>query len=221
MGVSRGAAAIAAGAPAAAPRGVGLGAQDVSEHEKGAYTGEVSGAQLRDLGAAYVLVGHSERRQYHAETDAAVSRKARAALAAGLRPIVCVGESLQAREAGRPGEILAAQITGALAGLTAAEARGVIAAYEPVWAIGTGRTASPEDAESGCARIRSEISALFGSEISDAIPILYGGSMNEKNAEALLRRPNIDGGLIGGASLDPAAFSAIAAAAAAILEESC
>jgi triosephosphate isomerase len=214
------AAALSAAADALAARGVELGAQDVSEHGKGAYTGETSAAQLRDLGAAYAVVGHSERRRYHAETDALIARKARAASAAGLRPIVCVGESLTEREDGRTGEILAAQVKGALTGLAAAEARGVVVAYEPVWAIGTGRTASPEDAESGCARIRGELSALFGAEIAETIPILYGGSMNEKNAGALLRQPNIDGGLIGGASLDPVAFSAIAAEAAAILEES-
>ncbi|UYK83534.1 triose-phosphate isomerase [Xanthomonas sacchari] len=190
-----------------------FGAQDVSSNEKGAYTGEVSAAMLVDVGADYGLVGHSERRQYHQESSELVARKFAAALHAGLVPILCVGETLEQREAGRTEAVIAAQLAPVL-DLVGAEgfARAVVA-YEPVWAIGTGRTASPAQAQAVHAFIRGEVVAR-DARIADSLPILYGGSVKPDNAAELFAQPDVDGGLVGGASLVAAEFLAIVRAAA-------
>ncbi|MFY3386905.1 triose-phosphate isomerase [Paracidovorax sp. MALMAid1276] len=189
---------------------VELAAQDVSAHEAGAYTGEVSAAMLKDFGARYVLVGHSERRQYHGETDAVVAEKTQRALAAGITPIVCVGETLQEREAGQTEVVVKRQLAAVIHvnGHCISE---VVVAYEPVWAIGTGRTASPEQAQAVHAVLRAQLAAA--SEHADRIRLLYGGSMNAANAAQLLAQPDIDGGLVGGASLKAPDFLQIIAAA--------
>jgi triosephosphate isomerase len=191
-------------------KSVGLGAQDVSAHDAGAYTGETSAAMLRDLGVRYAIVGHSERRQYHGETDALVAEKARQALAAGITPIVCVGESLAEREAGATEEVIKRQLAAVIHvnGHCISE---IVVAYEPVWAIGTGKTASPAQAQQVHAVLRAQLKAATAQ--SGRIRILYGGSMNAANAAQLLAEPDIDGGLIGGASLKPADFLTIIAAA--------
>ena len=192
---------------------VAVGGQDVSEHAAGAYTGEVSAAQLRDAGAKYVIIGHSERRQYHGETDETVNRKLKAALEAELTPIVCVGETLSQREKGISLDIIRAQVKSALYEIPAQRAKKIIFAYEPVWAIGTGRTAAPEQAQEVCAGIRAAIRGLYDARVARAVTIQYGGSMNPANAAELLAQPDIDGGLIGGASLDVEKFLAIINAA--------
>jgi len=189
---------------------VDVGAQDVSAQDSGAYTGEISAAMLRDLGCRHVIVGHSERRQYHAETDALVADKAKAALAAGITPIVCVGETLTEREAGRTEEVVKRQLAAVI------HANGhciseIVVAYEPVWAIGTGKTASPEEAQAVHAVLRAQLKAA--TDQSARIKLLYGGSMNATNAASLLAQPDIDGGLIGGASLKAPDFLKIIAAA--------
>lgn len=190
-----------------------LGAQDVSEHEKGAFTGEVSGSMLADVGARYALVGHSERRQYHDETDALVARKFFAALQAGLRPILCVGETLEQREHQQTEQVIAKQLAPILAhSHPGALANGVIA-YEPVWAIGTGKTASPEQAQSVHVFIRREL-AKVDAMMAQEFSILYGGSVKPDNAADLFAQEDIDGGLVGGASLVAQDFAAIASAAA-------
>jgi triosephosphate isomerase len=193
-----------------APVAIGLGAQDVSAHGQGAYTGEVSAAMLKDFGVQYAIVGHSERRQYHGETDAVVADKAKAALAAGITPIVCVGETLAEREAGHTEDVVKRQLAAVI------HANGhciseVVVAYEPIWAIGTGRTATPEQAQAVHAVLRAQLHAA--SAQSGRIRILYGGSMNAANAASLLAQPDIDGGLIGGASLKAPDFLTIIAAA--------
>jgi len=193
--------------------GIGVGAQNVSEHESGAYTGEVSCAQLTDLGAGYAIIGHSERREYYGETDESVNKKVRATLASPLRPIMCVGESLRQRETGLTYDHVAKQVKAGLLNVSAENLPRVIVAYEPIWAIGTGKTATPEDAQVVCRHIRTVIASLYGEEAARAVTIQYGGSMNEKNAAELLAQPDIDGGLIGGASLKPASFAAIINAA--------
>ena len=190
--------------------GIALGSQDVSAQESGAYTGEISAAMLKDFGTRYAIVGHSERRQYHGETDATVAAKATRALAAGITPIVCVGETLAEREAGRTEEVVKRQLAAVI------HANGhciseIVVAYEPVWAIGTGKTATPEMAQQVHADLRAQLQAA--TEKADRIHILYGGSMNAANAEQLLAQPDIDGGLVGGAALKPADFLAIIAAA--------
>ena len=190
-----------------------FGGQDLSEHAEGAYTGDVSAAMLVDVGCRYVLVGHSERREYHAEDPALVARKFNAARAAGLVPILCVGETLKQREAGQTEWAIERQLEPVLA-LGADALEGSVLAYEPVWAIGTGRTASPEQAQQVHAFIRSEIAAR-NARIASSLPLLYGGSVKPANAGALFAQPDIDGGLIGGASLVATDFLAIAAAAAA------
>ena len=192
---------------------IAFGAQDVSSNEKGAYTGEVSAAMLVDVGARYGLVGHSERRQYHAESSELVARKFLAARNAGLTPILCVGETLEQREAGQTEQVIAAQLEPvlALAGVQAFEA--AVVAYEPVWAIGTGRTASPAQAQAVHAFIRGVVSA-HDARIGDCLPLLYGGSVKPDNAAELFAQPDVDGGLVGGASLVAADFLAIAAAMA-------
>ena len=193
--------------------GIGVGGQNMSEHASGAYTGEVSGAQLADLGAKYVIIGHSERRELYGETDALVNKKIKAALDLGLIPIICVGETLRQRETAITGDVVSMQVKAALYEISSEEVRRSIIAYEPVWAIGTGKTATPGDAQEVCKLIRDVVSSMHGPQISSVLPILYGGSMNEKNACDLLASPDIDGGLIGGASLKPEAFAAIINAA--------
>jgi triosephosphate isomerase len=187
-----------------------LGAQDLSQHEQGAYTGEVSAAMLKEFGVRYAIVGHSERRQYHGETDAVVADKAKVALAAGITPIVCVGETLAEREAGRTEEVVKRQMAAVIHtnGHCISE---IVVAYEPVWAIGTGRTATPEQAQQVHALLRAQLKAA--TEHADRVRILYGGSMNAANAASLLSQPDIDGGLIGGASLKAPDFLQIIAAA--------
>ena len=193
--------------------GVAFGAQDVSANENGAYTGEVSAAMLVDVGARYGLVGHSERRQYHHESSELVARKFLAARAAGLVPILCVGETLHQRESGQTEYVIQSQLQ-PLVDLGGVEALdGAVVAYEPVWAIGTGRTASPDQAQAVHAFIRGEIAAR-NAKIAGSLPILYGGSCKPDNAAALFAQPDVDGGLIGGAALVAADFLAIAAAAA-------
>ena len=189
---------------------VAVAAQDVSKHEAGAYTGEVSAAMLRDFGARYALVGHSERRQYHGETDAVVAEKAQRALAAGITPIVCVGETLQEREAGQTEAVVKRQLA-AVIHLNGHCISEVVVAYEPVWAIGTGRTATPEQAQAVHAVLRAQLAAA--SAHANRIRLLYGGSMNAANAAELLAQPDIDGGLVGGASLKAPDFLQIIAAA--------
>lgn len=191
---------------------VSVGAQDVSAHEAGAYTGEVSAAMLADLGVRYVVVGHSERRAYHLETNALVSAKARMAMAHGLVPVVCVGERQEERDAGRAEEVVLGQVAASLAGLEVVSADSLVVAYEPVWAIGTGRTATAADAEAMSAAVRGALVRLFPSVGAD-LRILYGGSMKPSNARELLEQPNVNGGLIGGASLDLNDYLAIAEAA--------
>ncbi len=191
---------------------VAFGAQDVSSNQEGAYTGEVSAKMLVDVGARFGLVGHSERRQYHNESSEHVARKFLAAVNAGLRPILCVGESLQQREAGMTEGTIASQLRPVLDLVTAAAFANAVVAYEPVWAIGTGRTASPEQAQAVHAFIRSEVAAR-DAKIADSLPILYGGSVKPANAAELFSQPDVDGGLIGGASLVASDFLAIAAAA--------
>ncbi len=186
-----------------------LGAQDVSAHAAGAFTGEISAQMLRDFGVRYAIVGHSERRQYHQESDQLVSLKAKAALACGITPIVCVGETLQEREAGQTESVVKRQLAAVIHdnGHCISE---IVVAYEPVWAIGTGKTATPDQAQAVHAVLRAQLMAA--SAHADRIAILYGGSMNAGNAKALLAQPDIDGGLIGGASLKPADFLSIVAA---------
>ena len=177
------------------------GAQDVSRFDKGAYTGEISASQLDDAGVRYCIVGHSERRQYHGEDDLLVNAKVRALLDKGITPIICVGESLEQREMGLTMAHINYQVRTALCGVDAAALRRCVIAYEPIWAIGTGRTATPEQAQDICAAIRATLADMFGAETADEMRILYGGSMNVGNVEQLLAQPDIDGGLVGGASL--------------------
>ncbi len=188
---------------------VALSAQNLFWEEKGAYTGEISAEMLLDLGCEYVIIGHSERRQYFGETDDTVNKKVRQALNKKLLPIVCVGETLQEREAGRAFEVIERQMTGAFKGVSAAEMQQVVVAYEPVWAIGTGKTATPEQAEEVHARARKKISSIFNGEVADALRILYGGSVTPENVSALMAMPDIDGALVGGASLKPDSFAAL------------
>ena len=192
---------------------VAVGAENLNENEKGAYTGEVSAAMLADLGVKYVITGHSERRQYYGETDSLVNKKVHAALEAGLNPIVCVGESLEQREMGVTLELITLQVKSALAGVSPEKMRRIVIAYEPIWAIGTGKTATAEQAGEVCTAIRAVIRSMFGARVARATTIQYGGSMNAKNAAELLAQPDVDGGLIGGASLKPADFAAIINAA--------
>ena len=192
---------------------VSVGAQNMSQHGSGAYTGEVSGAQLADIGVEHVIIGHSERRELYGETDTSVNKKVHAALDGSLCPIICVGETLNQREIGVTNNLVAMQVKAALHGVQVDKPHQAVIAYEPIWAIGTGRTATPEDAQSVCHEIRAVIRSLYGAHAARAVPILYGGSMNEKNAFDLLAQPDIDGGLIGGASLKPESFSAIINAA--------
>ncbi len=185
------------------------GAQDISARDEGAYTGEVSGPMLAKLGCAYALAGHSERRQYHGEDDAVVNAKARAALRSGLIPVVCVGEDLSVRRAGDHLAFTLAQIDGSLEGIPARQIAGLVVAYEPVWAIGTGEVARPEDAQEVCNAIRERVSAVHGHEAALDMRILYGGSVKADNIAAVMAQPAIDGALVGGASLDAGEFARI------------
>jgi triosephosphate isomerase (TIM) len=186
------------------------GAQDLSVHDSGAYTGEVSGAMLAKLGCTWVVVGHSERRQHHGESDELVGRKVQAALRHGLTPILCVGEGLDVREAGGHVAHCVGQLTRALEGVPADSARGIVVAYEPVWAIGTGKVATPEDAQEVCGALRAALAAHYPGELADGVRVLYGGSVKPDNAAAIMEQPDVDGALVGGASLDAADFAAIA-----------
>lgn len=190
-----------------------IGAQNVHYEEKGAFTGEISAEMLLSCGVEYVIIGHSERRQYFGETDTTVNLRTKAALAAGLKVILCLGEVLEQRDAGITSETVSMQTKLDLSGISAEDMKNVIIAYEPVWAIGTGRTATPEQAEEVCSTIRCVLADLYGNDVADAVTIQYGGSMNDANADALLSKENVDGGLIGGASLVPEKFEKIVAAA--------
>ena len=190
-----------------------LGAQNVHFEEKGAYTGEISANMLKDCGVQYVIVGHSERREYFGETDETVNKRAKAALNAGLTAIICVGEKLWERECGITAEVVSRQVKLALYDIPEEQMQNVIIAYEPVWAIGTGKTATNEQADEVCGIIRSVVSVKYGKQVAKQLIVQYGGSMNAKNAEGLLAMENIDGGLIGGASLKPADFGVIVSAA--------
>ena len=185
---------------------ISVGAENVYFEEKGAYTGEVSAEMLKDLGVKYVIVGHSERRQYFCETDEIVNKKVHAILNAGMSPIICVGESLDQREIGITNEWIALQVKAALHNVPADKMRRCIIAYEPIWAIGTGKTATAQQAQEVCEGIRAVIRGIYGARPARAVSILYGGSMNAANAEELLAQPDIDGGLIGGAALKPEQF---------------
>ncbi|MCL2786881.1 MAG: triose-phosphate isomerase [Micrococcales bacterium] len=185
------------------------GAQDVSAQESGAYTGEVSAAMLAKLGCRYVVVGHSERRQYHDESDALVGAKAAIAFAHEITPIICVGEALSVRKEGRQVPYTLAQVDGCFEGLPAALAARAVVAYEPVWAIGTGEVATPRDAQEVCAAIRVRLAELYSSAVADAVRVLYGGSVKSGNIAAIMAEEDVDGALVGGASLDPDEFARI------------
>ncbi|WP_305886740.1 triose-phosphate isomerase [Actinoallomurus rhizosphaericola] len=182
------------------------GAQDISPHEKGAYTGEISGAMLAKLGCTYVLAGHSERRQYHNEDDALVNAKVKAALKNDLTPILCVGEGLEVRKAGEHLSHTLAQVEGGLQKVPADQAQRVVIAYEPVWAIGTGEVATPEDAQEVCGAIRTRLAELYSGDLADQVRVLYGGSVKGDNIAGIMAKPDIDGALVGGASLDAGEF---------------
>ena len=192
---------------------VSIGAENCHFESHGAFTGEVSPEMLKEVGVKYVVIGHSERRQYYNETDFTVNKKVHAALEAGLYPIVCVGESLEQRELGVTMDLISYQVKAALAGVPAEKMRHVVIAYEPIWAIGTGKTATAEQAGEVCQAIRTVIRKLYGARVARSVTIQYGGSMNAKNAAELLAQPDVDGGLIGGASLKPADFVEIVNAA--------
>jgi triosephosphate isomerase len=192
---------------------VKIGAENCHWAESGAFTGEISPQMLAEMGVPYVVLGHSERRQYFGETDETVNKRTKAALAAGLKPIVCVGELLWERECNITEEVIARQIKLDLFDVPAEDVLKTVIAYEPVWAIGTGKTATADQAEEVCAFIRATLAKLYGQEVADAVTIQYGGSMNDGNAAELLSKPNVDGGLIGGASLVASKFAAIIDAA--------
>ena len=190
------------------------GAQDLSPHDSGAYTGDISGAFLAKLGCTFAVVGHSERRTYHHEDDATVAAKAAAAFRHGLIPIVCIGEHLEVREAGNHVEHNVAQLRGSLAGLTQEQLADVVIAYEPVWAIGTGRVASAADAQEVCGAIRAELADVASPQIAEGVRVLYGGSVNAKNVTEIVGQPDVDGALVGGASLEGEQFATLSAIAA-------
>jgi triosephosphate isomerase len=200
---------VAAAVEAARGTAIEIGAQDVFWLKEGAYTGEVSAPMLASIGCQWVIIGHSERRQYFGETDESVFKKTVAALDAGLKPIVCVGERLEEREAGATEAVLSVQCNSGIFGLTAEQAARIVIAYEPVWAIGTGKTATPEMAGAAHRFLRSELHAKFGAEIAGACRILYGGSVKPDNVKGLMAQPDIDGALVGGASLDAPSFGSI------------
>ena len=186
-----------------------IGAQNMHFEEKGAYTGEKKKKMLKAIGVEYVIIGHSERRQYFAETDETVNKKIKAAFANNLKPIVCVGETLEERESGKAFEIITGQTQKALDGLTQEQVANTIIAYEPIWAIGTGKTATSQDANEACQKIREKIAKIYGQNVADRVIIQYGGSMKPENAKELLEMSDIDGGLIGGASLKAESFEKI------------
>ncbi len=204
---------IPAAVAAAAGTPIGVGGENAHWEASGAYTGEISTGMLLDAGAKYCIIGHSERRQYFGETDETVNKRTTAVIKAGLTAIVCVGELLAERDAGRVEEVIVRQLKEGLKGLTAADAAKLVIAYEPVWAIGTGRTATPEQAQEVHALIRKTLGCLVGVEAAETVRIQYGGSMKPDNAAELLAQPDIDGGLIGGAALKAESFAAIIAAA--------
>ena len=185
------------------------GAQDLSPHAGGAYTGDIAGSMLAKLGCTYVLAGHSERREYHNEDDVLVNAKVRAAFAAGLIPILCVGEGLPVREEGAHVDHTCRQLDAGLEGLTPEQVKQVVVAYEPVWAIGTGKTATPEDAQEVCGELRARLAETYGKEVADAVRIQYGGSVKAANIAAIMAKPDVDGALVGGASLDAEEFTSI------------
>jgi triosephosphate isomerase len=186
------------------------GAQDISSHVSGAFTGEVAGSQLAKLGCDYVAVGHSERREHHHESSELLAAKVGAAFDNGIVPILCVGEGLDVRKDGKQVEFTLAQIDGALAGLDADRAKQIVIAYEPVWAIGTGEVATPEDAQEVCGAIRGRLAELYDGELADGVRVLYGGSVKSSNIASIMDKPDVDGALVGGASLDPEEFAKIA-----------
>ncbi len=186
-----------------------IGAQNMHFEESGAYTGEVSGKMLKSIGVEYVIIGHSERRQYFAETDEAVNKKLKAAFTYGLKPIVCVGETLEEREQGKTIDVITRQTRLALEGLTNEQVKNTIIAYEPIWAIGTGKTATADDANDSVKKIREEIAKIYGNDVAECVIIQYGGSVKSSNARELFTKSDIDGGLVGGASLKPEEFSKI------------
>lgn len=188
---------------------IDFGAQDISAHDKGAYTGEISGAMLAKLECSYVLAGHSERREYHNEDDALVNAKVKAAFKSGIVPILCVGEGLEVRKAGQQVEHVLSQLDGALKEIPAEQAGKIVIAYEPVWAIGTGEVATPEDAQEVCAAIRGRLAELYTSEVSGAVRVLYGGSVKGDNASDIMGKADVDGALVGGASLKADDFTKI------------
>lgn len=188
---------------------IAYGAQDLSAHDKGAYTGEVSAAMLAKLGCSYAVAGHSERRRYHAEDDALVNAKVKAAQQHGITPILCVGEDLDVRKAGRHLEYTLGQLDGSLRGVPAEQIAEMVVAYEPVWAIGTGEVATPDDAQETCAAIRERVSAVHGGETGASLRILYGGSVKSDNIAPIMAQADIDGALVGGASLDASEFATI------------
>jgi triosephosphate isomerase (TIM) len=205
--------AVHAVAEAARNSPVAVAAQDVFWEKEGAFTGEVSAAMVREAGAEYVIVGHSERRQYFGETDQSVNRKTVAALAADLVPIVCIGETLEQRERSETMDVIDRQIKVGLDGLTGAQVSGLVLAYEPVWAIGTGRTATSQQAQEVHEHIRGRLRAWFGGDAADACRVIYGGSVKPDNIAELIAQPDVDGALVGGASLDPRSFADIVARA--------
>jgi len=186
-----------------------FGAQDVSTYASGAYTGEISAAMLAKLNCSYVVIGHSERREYHHEDDALVNAKVKQAVAHDLTPILCIGESLEVRQAGNHVTHTVGQLEGALRDITAAQARSLVVAYEPVWAIGTGEVATPDDAQEVCAAIRTKLAELYSGDLADGVRILYGGSVKASNAPAIMDQTDVDGALVGGASIDGEEFVAI------------
>ncbi len=186
-----------------------VGAQNIHWAEKGAFTGEISAAMLKEAGAAYAIIGHSERRQYFGETDETVNSRTKAALAAGIVPIICVGESLEQREKGETDAVVSGQVKADLADIPGEAVAGLVIAYEPIWAIGTGKTATDEQANETIGLIRETIASLYGQAVADQVRIQYGGSMNPKNVKGLMAQPQIDGGLIGGASLKAADFAQV------------
>lgn len=188
---------------------IGLAAQNLHWEDKGAFTGEISAEMLLDLGCRYVIIGHSERRQYFGETDETVNKKVRQALKKGLLPILCIGETLAGRESGKLNEIISRQVTGGLKDIPAGDMKKIVIAYEPVWAIGTGKTATPEQANEVHALIRQKVKALYSADIAEGLRIQYGGSVTPENVSTLMAMPDIDGALVGGASLKPESFAAL------------
>jgi triosephosphate isomerase len=200
---------LAAAVAAAEGTNIKVGGQNVAWAKEGAFTGEISAAMLKSVGATHAIIGHSERRQYFGETDETVLKRTQAALEAGLTPIVCVGERLEERESGRTEAVLVAQFAGGIAGLTGEQFARIVIAYEPVWAIGTGKTATPEIAADAHRVIREQVAARFGKEAAAAVRILYGGSVKPDNVKSLMAQPEIDGSLVGGASLEAGSFASI------------